>query len=150
MVVTRAPDWFVKIADFGISKRRLKDATTLHTLQQGTFGFAAPEVFGLLTTTEFDMFSVDMWSLGAVVYRMVTNTTTFQNIADMLRYSIGTSPFPKDVLNFCNVSQQAQDFILALMQPNPRDRLSANSGSEHPWITDNRGPLVENGVERCV
>lgn len=136
MVVTKGPDWFVKIADFGISKRRQHDVTTLHTLQRGTFGFAAPEALGFSVNNNISSysFSVDMWSLGAVAYRMLTNTTLFQNIADMFRYIHEMSPFPLEALKNHGVSESGQDFILKLMSADPKDRLSASSAFQHEWM----------------
>jgi calcium/calmodulin-dependent protein kinase I len=60
IVVTKGPGWFVKIADFGVSKRGQQDDTTLHTMQQGTFGFAAPEALRFSPESTYN-FSVDTW-----------------------------------------------------------------------------------------
>ena len=59
MVVTKGPNWFVKIADFGISRRRHQDVTTLLTLKRGTLGFAAPEALDDESDVTYS-FSVDM------------------------------------------------------------------------------------------
>ncbi|VUC30281.1 unnamed protein product [Clonostachys rosea] len=85
MVVEKGPSWYVKIADFGISKRRQQGVTTLHTMQRGTLGFAAPEVLGMDNDTESPVtsydFSVDLWSLGAVTFYLVTNMMAFASSA---------------------------------------------------------------------
>ncbi|KAI0148960.1 kinase-like domain-containing protein [Pestalotiopsis sp. NC0098] len=133
MVVTRGPDWFVKITDFGISKRRLEDVTTLHTMQRGTIGFVAPEVLELLPNDSYT-FSVDMWSLGAVVYRIITNATAFRSVAELFKFANGISPFPSYTLEEIGTSQEAQDFVVNLMRSDPRERLTAASATIHPWI----------------
>ncbi|KAM3559744.1 hypothetical protein MY1884_003315 [Beauveria asiatica] len=69
MVVNPGPKWSVKIADFGISKRRHELSTSLHT-RAGTPGFAAPEAMGIIGAGRSYTSAVDMWSLGAVVYEI--------------------------------------------------------------------------------
>lgn len=138
MVVGKEPEWFVKITDFGISRRRYNDVTSTLTVQRGTLGFAAPEAMGVILEGPYT-FSVDLWSLGAVAYRILTNTTPFQNLGDLFQYAHGMVDFPTTQLASCGVSEQGQDFILKLMRARPDDRLSAISAAQHPWITT---PLV--------
>ncbi|KAI1861560.1 hypothetical protein JX265_009527 [Neoarthrinium moseri] len=133
MVVTQGPDWFVKIADFGISKRRQQGVTTLHTMQRGTLGFVAPEVLGFYSNGTYT-YSVDMWSFGAVIYRIITNTTAFGSPAELFKYSSGIADFPTDQFDGKSLSCEVQEYISALMKPDPKDRLSAVSASSHPWI----------------
>lgn len=134
MVVNKGPPWFVKIADFGISKRRQEDVTTLHTLQRGTLGFAAPEVFGFGSDKKYT-FSVDMWSLGAVAYRILTQSTPFPTIADLSAYVFKHTGFPKALFEAHSVSEMAQNLIVALMIPDPQDRLTATTAGQHEWLS---------------
>ncbi|KAK6835190.1 hypothetical protein PG987_009884 [Apiospora arundinis] len=149
MVVNKGPDWFVKIADFGISKRRQQDVTTLHTLQRGTFGFAAPKVFGFARHSPYT-FSVDMWSLGAVAYRMLTNATPFPTMADISEYVFQQIEFPTALLETHQVSKTGVDLILALMASNPKDRLTAVSAGRHEWLSgrsaDSSTQLADNEI----
>lgn len=48
MVVVMTPEWFVKIADFGVSKRRLPEVTLQYTSKWFSVNYAAPEQLGLL------------------------------------------------------------------------------------------------------
>jgi calcium/calmodulin-dependent protein kinase I len=126
----------VKIADFGTSKRRQAEVTSLHTLQQGTFGYAAPEALGFSPNAANTSYtsSVDMWSLGAVAYKILTHTVPFLNIADMFKYVTGALPFPTELLNIHNVSEPGCDFITKLMSSTAEQRPSATSAMEHPWM----------------
>ncbi|KAK3385267.1 kinase-like domain-containing protein [Podospora didyma] len=143
MVVSGGPDWFVKISDFGISKRRQQDVTTLQTLQRGILGFAAPEAHGFSRDNSVSTysFSVDLWSLGAVAYKMLTNTNPFES-------------FPSLLLKECGVFDCGQELILKLMSPLPADRPTAALAARHSWMTmdikavvrdlPENGPLVHS------
>ncbi|KAK3361781.1 kinase-like domain-containing protein [Lasiosphaeria ovina] len=137
MVVTCRPEWFVKIADFGISKRRQQDVTTLHTMQRGTFGFAAPEALGFSKDGSVGSytFSVDMWSLGAVAYKILTSTMAFENVAELFKYGFGMNSFPLKPLEEHGVSQSGQDFMIKLMSPAPENRPSASEAANHEWMS---------------
>lgn len=121
---------------FGISKRRLQGVTTFHTLQRGTLGFIAPEVLGLgpdeqsLSYT----FAVDLWSLGAVTNRVLTNSAPFKGLAELIRYATERSEFPRAALQANNISDHGQDFVTTLMSRDPKARLSAGLAASHPWV----------------
>lgn len=134
MVVMKNPRWFVKIGDFGISKRRHQDVTTLLSMQRGTLGFAAPEALSA-NPDNANPFSLDMWSLGAVTYRILTKCTAFQQLPDLFKYADGHLEFPEKELSLQNVSEHGRDFIIQLMRPLPDARLSTTAASHHPWIT---------------
>ncbi|KAH8682605.1 hypothetical protein BX600DRAFT_492614 [Xylariales sp. PMI_506] len=51
LVSQPSPDWWVKIGDFGISKRVVEENTALRTMV-GTKGYLAPEVFGMVRTDD--------------------------------------------------------------------------------------------------
>ncbi|KAI1208018.1 uncharacterized protein F4807DRAFT_162160 [Annulohypoxylon truncatum] len=137
MVVTTGPDWFVKIADFGISKRRQQDVTSLHTLQMGTLGFAAPETMGLRLGSESRSYTaaVDLWSLGACVYIMLMNDLPFSSIAELFQYVNGMLSFPTRNLQSQSITDQGQQFIITLMSPDPKARPSSENAETHPWMT---------------
>uniref|UniRef100_A0A8H7N300 mitogen-activated protein kinase n=1 Tax=Bionectria ochroleuca TaxID=29856 RepID=A0A8H7N300_BIOOC len=48
LVFESSPDWWVKISDFGISKRAEEEVTAFHTLV-GTRGYLAPEILGFFS-----------------------------------------------------------------------------------------------------
>ncbi|KAK4103124.1 kinase-like protein [Parathielavia hyrcaniae] len=71
LVVSPGPDWLVQISDFGISQRLAEEATV--TMGQGTMGFMAPEVLGFVKRGS-SPFAADIWSLGALLFFVLTNT----------------------------------------------------------------------------
>ena len=132
----KAPDWWVKIADFGISKRRQQGVTTAHTFQPGTINYSAPEALGIGEgRNETYTFAVDMWSLGAVVFRMLTSKSVFHNLGELFDYVTGNLDFPVSDLQAQGVSSQCQEFVEELMSPSPKARKSSAAALSHAWIT---------------
>ncbi|KAM3456708.1 hypothetical protein MY3296_001663 [Beauveria thailandica] len=143
MVVNPGPKWSVKIADFGISKRRHELSTSLHT-RAGTPGFAAPEAMGIIGAGRSYTSAVDMWSLGAVVYVILTGTLPFSDLQEVLSYCTGRSRFPSSMLERRSVTQHGQQFIMALMVPDGRQRLTSTTAAKHSWMTQsNHRPPCE-------
>ncbi|KXJ90520.1 kinase-like domain-containing protein [Microdochium bolleyi] len=137
MVINAAPEWFVKIADFGISKRRHAEVTTLHTMHIGTFGYAAPEIFGFCEDHQADSYSftVDTWSLGAMVYKLCAFRLPFSDLGQLARYTTGTFELPISHLETEKLSETATNFISTLLSPTPDARPSAVSAQLHAWIS---------------
>ncbi|PUU79013.1 kinase-like domain-containing protein, partial [Tuber borchii] len=69
----------VKLADFGVSKRILAQATTTFQTQVATPVYSAPEVLGLDSNRENSEYTnlVDVWSLGCVIYLLFVGTKLF-------------------------------------------------------------------------
>ncbi|KAK4224559.1 kinase-like domain-containing protein [Podospora fimiseda] len=134
LVVAYSPDWHVKIADFGISKQQ-SDEDVRHTLEQGTIGFAAPEQLGICKGAFTYTCAVDMWSLGAVAYRMFTGTNAFEGLTELVEYVAGRLPFPIGNLKSQQMSATGLDFILKLMSPVMESRPAAMDAYRHRWFT---------------
>ncbi|MCJ1455460.1 hypothetical protein MMC28_005815 [Mycoblastus sanguinarius] len=119
LVVERSPNWWVKIGDFGISKRIESDSTALRT-QAGTRHFQAPAAIGCTGEGEesFEYTNaVDIWSLG-----------------NMVRFSQGTAPFPAGKLKDCHASEECIAFIRKLIVPRASARLDAKTALQSPWL----------------
>lgn len=153
MVVESGPDWWVKIADFGISKRR-RDATMLQTLQRGTLGFAAPEAIGIGVGGNIENCysdAIDLWSLGAVVFYALTKFRAFPDFKELAQYCTGAE-FPEERLQ--HVSVKGREFITALMSLQPEARPSAVNALQHPWMDATMAPqahtLIDTGEKKHV
>lgn len=158
LVVSRDPIW-VKLADFGISKRT--NNTSLKT-RCGTPNYLAPELLGLLPP-QFRVgsrftFALDMWSLGCIVYELLTSQIPFLQPAEdgydditegetsdeeigaeldiglLFQYCQGHVGFPSDVLQTSEVSDQGIAFVENLLAPNPTVRATAASALDTPWL----------------
>ncbi|KAF7545871.1 hypothetical protein G7Z17_g8853 [Cylindrodendrum hubeiense] len=134
------PNWWVKIGDFGISKRAEEEKTALRTLI-GTEGYLAPEIIGFVFTqdpSESQVFSytfaVDMWALGELTFRMIAQRPAFPNRQDLFNCVVRGHPFPLSVLEAFGASLDCRDFIKKSMIADPGNRLTAYDASIHPWL----------------
>ncbi|KAG0420592.1 putative serine/threonine-protein kinase MPS1 like protein [Dictyocoela roeselum] len=64
----------IKLIDFGISKMGLSDTTSVVNDNRGTVNYIAPE----MVKNEKIRRSVDIWSLGCILYEMVYNRSIFE------------------------------------------------------------------------
>jgi calcium/calmodulin-dependent protein kinase I len=142
MVVSKAPEWWVKIADFGVSKRRQPGQTTVQdTSKWLSIDYAAPEQFGLVdvAAARRHPFAIDVWSLGAVVYRLLAGGIPF-HLCSLAAYVHGGA-FPASRLRDAGVSEAGVDFAAAVMNKLPGSRPLASVASVHAWFDTKDGPV---------
>lgn len=144
---------WVKIADFGVSKREKN--TVLRTMC-GTPGYLAPELLGILpkelrlgyTHTN----ALDIWSLGCLVHEILASQTPFLetdpeilesglSISDLeidmdflYQYCRGQKDFPTDALQSSQVSEGGINFVKSLLAADPKYRPTATSALRSPWL----------------
>lgn len=117
MVYRPGPYWWVKICDFGISKR-IGAETALRTAI-GTTGFKAPELDhhypgGKPESSESGTTftpAVDIWSLGAITHFMITFRSAFPPGPALQSYVVRGTAFPIVHLNASGASGPCRDFI---------------------------------------
>lgn len=116
----------VKVTDFGHSK--LIGLSNAHTQQCGTSQYWAPEVAVAPTAAGYD-FSVDLWSLGVVLYIMLEGAYPFSGpkIAEQIRRA--EVPFGAD----SRASTSARDVVTQLIRREPSSRLSLDGCRRHQW-----------------
>ena len=137
-VVSMSPVW-VKLGDFGASKRILAQATTTLYTQVLTQGYSAPEVLGLDSNSETSSYtnSVDIWSLGCVIYELLVGTKLFVSEAQVYRYFYRKRPFSEDKLKA--LSTLTDDLGISLLKSmlliQPEDRPTAEGALGHGWLT---------------
>ncbi|KAK3633951.1 hypothetical protein LTR56_015561 [Elasticomyces elasticus] len=146
LVFATGPHWHVKIADFGLSKRVLGDASSLRT-HAGTLGYMAPEMLGLGpgdddSSDEDQKTSytnaVDIWAVGVMAYLMLTMQMPFlpSEPRALGKYARGKTSLPSRALVDNVVSRDGQAFIRILLSPWPADRPSAQGAQEHEWLVN--------------
>ena len=140
LIVTSPPKpWWVKIGDFGLSKRiqAQSEQGSSHEHVKGTPAYMPPELLGLFPTppgSNPDPMRADMWSLGESIYQILTKCRTFKDITALGEYVRDLSSFPLVPLRRARVSKEGIDFIQSCMTPQPRDRGRAPTALQHDWI----------------
>ena len=149
-----ASKWWVKIGDFGISKRVQGDITALRT-QTGTPAYQAPEINGYVDTDEptsvYDN-AVDIWSLGCVIYKIATQRVPFPEPRAVSKFCNRRLPFPEQLL-LEKTSMVGVEFIKSLIVPNPRERPSVESALEASWLSQRKHDTIlkpEKPAERSI
>ena len=131
------PDWWIKIADFGISKRAIDGVTALRTTT-GTPAFVAPEIIPDLrsndTSNQAYTKAVDIWSLSVITYFIVSGQVLFEDPRRLSQYIAGTLTLPLDSLIANGNSMEACSFLKATMVVKPENRLNIEDCQRHPWF----------------
>ncbi|CDR43429.1 CYFA0S12e00452g1_1 [Cyberlindnera fabianii] len=128
----------VKITDFGLAK--ISNTGTFMKTFCGTLAYVAPEVIDgrHIKATDVDKYSslVDMWSMGCLLYVILTAHLPFSgSTQDELYKQIRRGSYHEPPLREAGASAEARAFLEALLQVNPKDRLTASQALKHPWIT---------------
>ncbi|KAF4175439.1 hypothetical protein CNMCM8694_008179 [Aspergillus lentulus] len=132
-VVQKGPHWWVKIGDFGVSKRTREGDSAFQTVA-GTPGFWAPEVNMTLGRDDIQYTQmVDIWSLGIMLHYILTGCLPFSQHHQLRKY-IQDGQLPTALLNARGVSSECKIFIQKLLVVEPTARLSAKEGLLHSWI----------------
>jgi len=119
----------VKIADFGLSK--IVNQKVMMQTACGTPGYVAPEV---LSATGYDR-EVDMWSIGVITYILLCGFPPFfgETVPELFE-QIMSARFDYPQEYWCDVSQEAKDFINCLLVVDPKKRLTTKQDLEHVWL----------------
>lgn len=132
----------LKIGDLGFAKR-LDDKEALVKDALGTLGTMAPEVI------EFKPYGMlaDMFSLGAIYYQMLFGVLPFsiKSYDDFLKDVKSCIinlylAVPNFNRNGVTISNESQDLLTKMLQPDPKNRLPWNQIYEHPLFIDQRNP----------
>jgi calcium/calmodulin-dependent protein kinase I len=131
LYLTRAADSELVLADFGIAKM-LENPAEVLTSMAGSFGYAAPEVM----LKQGHGKAVDMWSLGVITYTLLCGYSPFrsENLTDLIE-ECRTGRIIFHERYWKDVSQDAKDFILTLLQPDPHKRVTSEEALKHEWLT---------------
>ena len=131
LYLTKDANSSLVLADFGIAKMLDSKDAMLNTMA-GSFGYAAPEIM----MKQGHGKPVDMWSLGVITYTLLCGYSPFrsENVADLIEECksgriVFHGRYWKDV------SSDAKDFIVSLLQPDPNKRLTSEEALQDVWLT---------------
>ncbi|KAK0194926.1 kinase-like domain-containing protein [Armillaria mellea] len=121
----------VKVADFGLAK--VVDSLTMLRTMCGTPSYLAPEVVRQENHQGYDNL-VDSWSVGVIVYSMLTNTAPFieDEYQPDIRMRIAERWIHWQPLEMH--SHEARSFIQALLETDPTKRMTMVDSRKHPWF----------------
>jgi len=143
-----SPVW-VKLGDFGASKWIQAPATTtLHT-QVVTASYGAPEVLGLDSNCESSDYtnSVDIWSLGCVIYELLVGTKLFVSLHQVSCYLIQNQLFLEERLK--RLPTPAGDvgtsLLKSMLSIQPGDRPTAGDALKDVWLAGLTSGKEHNG-----
>jgi len=111
----------VKLIDFGLGNWTLPGAMSFC----GTPAYAAPE---MLLGVQYMGPEVDIWSMGVVLFSLVTGKLPFLNVVDMV---IGQLTVPR------SVSVDCANLITRMLVVEVAQRATMNEILQHPWFTHN-------------
>lgn len=102
------------------------------TTMAGSFGYAAPEVM----LKKGHGKPVDMWSMGVITYTLLCGYSPFrsENLQDLID-ECSNAQVVFHERYWKDVSDDAKDFIMCLLRPNPDDRWSSIQAMKHPWLS---------------
>jgi len=130
----------IKISDFGLS-RMIDDTTNMKTMC-GTPQYLAPEV--LSSDIQGYGKECDMWSLGVILYIMLSGIPPFNENQGNIFTQIKNAEFdfPQDFWR--DKSENSKDIIKLLLNPDPSKRLTADESLNHIWVSgqENSTPAV--------
>lgn len=103
--------------------------------QKGSPAYVSPEV---LCCSTYDGYGADMWSLGVVLYRMLTGRYPFHDsdparLFDKIVKGASAIEFP------ATVSDGARALLRRLLDRNPRSRPTASGLLKEPWLQRDPG-----------
>jgi serine/threonine protein kinase len=151
----------LKLVDFGFAQT-LKDEAAYQT-PAGTLGYKAPEII----KKEPYSTKADIWAIGVITYILLCGFPPFFSYddytdANMLlnapfwyffneeteslfnQIKLGAVTFPEPFWK--DISEDAKNFVLALLKVSPHERLTAEQALTHEWMTRNTPPKNQ-GVE---
>ena len=130
----------LKLCDFGWAKELNVNKRATFC---GTMEYMAPEIVG----SEMYDFSVDIWSLGILLYELIMGHSPFRSKSKkdrniMIKIKKHDLVFDKDK----NISKECIDLINRLLDMNPEQRLKIKDIFEHPFVVANENKIKKNKV----
>lgn len=140
LVAELGPRWWVKIGDFGISKRVSED-TILDTRGTGTIAFMAPEVLDEDSNIPYTN-SVDIWAVGCIAYSLLTLENLFAGKQMVKKYGRGeiTLDDAWKRLSQKGVSEPCIQFLKTVASRQGATRPTAAIAMQSSWIRSHTLP----------
>ena len=119
----------IRLMDFGLSK--IVGPNQKCTEPYGTLTYCAPEII----LDKPYLKTVDSWSLGVMTYLMLSGSLPFlgSNENETAKKVVNSkADFTKLIWN--EISKEAKDFIIRLLDKDIKKRIDMRTALEHPWF----------------
>lgn len=150
IVFANANESTIKLVDFG-NAQELPESGYLTSWNFGTPEYSAPEIVG---GNRHVSTPADLWSLGVVVYTLLTGISPFlgrndrETLQNVLNEANNVNYGP---LEGIGVSQECKDFLRGLLLHSPAQRMTAGKALKHPWFELRDDTLSTNQIDsRCL
>lgn len=130
-----------KIIDFGMCVRLPQDVTGCSRVllsaqkKRGKASYVCPEV---VREDVSDPFAADVWSLGVILFIMLTLTPLYQSPEDVAFRMLCNGQFDELLDHYATlgvgVSPCARSLIKGMLCPDPETRLTLEEVLSHPWM----------------
>lgn len=140
----------IKIIDFGFA--RLRSENTPMKTPCFTLYYAAPEVLKQATNKDSEGYSesCDMWTLGVILYTMLSGKAPFQvcsrDNASAIMQRIKNGEFSFSGPEWTLVSSQAKQVIQGLLTVDTNKRLTMHELRHHEWISKQKRHLLSSAL----
>lgn len=134
----------IKLSDFGLSKQ-YNEFNMDNDLKQTYCGspmYMSPE---LLNSNSYDTKS-DLWSIGVIIYEMITGTLPYRvkNLKQLIRISKTPIVLPDKFKD--NISSDCLDLLSKLLDVDSKSRISWDNFFNHQWLKTNHLNDYENNL----
>jgi len=119
----------VSLIDFGLCEFLGKESKRISKSYVGTPEYVAPEILQLIP---FDPYKADVFTLGEILWCLLTGTLPFdlEYRVELLRN--GIKPAPNfDIVT--NLSESTKDLLENMLEADPDLRFSVKDVRKHPW-----------------
>ncbi|XP_058795036.1 serine/threonine-protein kinase fused [Phymastichus coffea] len=131
-----------KLCDFGFARLMSQEIHVLRSVK-GTPLYMAPE---LIDELPYDH-KVDLWSLGCIVYELVSGVPPFQTTS--MRYLVSMVR-QADIKWPEHISDNCRSFLQGLLQKDPTKRLAWPELKVHPFVKDRLLMVDEENIPRAL
>ncbi len=129
----------ILVSDFGFARASMIiPETNKHRFSQtfcGSYAYAPPEI---LRGIAYDGMLSDIWSLGVVLYTMVSASLPFDD--SHLKTLLEQVMRPIHFSSRKNISPEVKDLICKMLQPDVRKRIMIPEIKEHIWYLSKKFP----------